>query len=539
MPLSFLNFPCNSLCRYRLALLLIVFPFTLTAQSLTGLWSGISSNDSTTIRKNQSFEIALTESNGSVWGYSLSEFIVNDTLYYIVKKVKGVITGDSCEVTDEEIITNNFQGKLDKGVKVTSTFRRNRYDSTWHLDGKWKTNSTKKYFALTGKVGLQTNEDLAASKLFAHLEEMKLTETIAFYQERKNEPFFVKIAKPEKIRSEYNDGQVAANDKIYLGVDANPSAKTIETINLASADTLYELPVRERPVMALTNEKEKKIGKSDVSIAPKEGYKNLSEPDKDLFIPDAQAEGPTPNKTATINSSGNKNITNNVTVKPQSVNKSLTTPDKNLVTTTPNKNSTTVSQPVINKPAQNSVAATTVNKQQVTTNKPQQQNQNNPAANNKPLTTAPVSVQTNNAIKTFSSTQPFINKPNPEEIAKKSAVIEGRKSEFRQIVNYQSDSLVLALYDNGEIDGDTVSVFLNGQVIIDKQMLTAVAIKKTIYITPEMDEFRIVMYAENLGKYPPNTGLLVVHDGEDVYNLQFSSDFDKSAGIIFRRKGKD
>jgi len=97
---------------------------------------------------------------------------------------------------------------------------------------------------------------------------------------------------------------------------------------------------------------------------------------------------------------------------------------------------------------------------------------------------------------------------------------------------------VLSLYDNGEIDGDTVSVFLNGEVIMAKQGLKASAIKKTIYISPDSEDFSLVLFAENLGKYPPNTGLLVVRDGDEVYNLRFSSDFQKNAGIVFRRKKK-
>jgi hypothetical protein len=81
-----------------------------------------------------------------------------------------------------------------------------------------------------------------------------------------------------------------------------------------------------------------------------------------------------------------------------------------------------------------------------------------------------------------------------------------------------------------------VSVFMNGEVIMAKQGLKSKAIKKTIYITQANEEFTLVMFAENLGKYPPNTGLLVVHDGEDVYNLRFSSDLQKSSGIVFRKK---
>ncbi len=131
---------------------------------------------------------------------------------------------------------------------------------------------------------------------------------------------------------------------------------------------------------------------------------------------------------------------------------------------------------------------------------------------------------------------PTVKTKTAEELIQQSAVIGGRKSEFSQVVNFKSDSLELSLYDNGEIDGDTVSVFMNGQVIMARQGLKASAIKKTIYIGKgEQEDFTLVLFADNLGKYPPNTGLLIVHDGEDVYHLRFSSDFEKSSGIVFRR----
>ena len=66
--------------------------------------------------------------------------------------------------------------------------------------------------------------------------------------------------------------------------------------------------------------------------------------------------------------------------------------------------------------------------------------------------------------------------------------------------------------------------------------LKATAIKKTIYIQPGDDEVGLVLYAENLGKYPPNTGLLVVHDGDDVYQLRFSADLQQNAAVVFREK---
>ena len=145
------NIPKNRLSRQpilmktlKLLTFFLLFPLVFHAQkTLTGLWVGSLSNDSITVRKDQSFEIALTEYKQKVYGYSRSSFIVNDTLYYVVKRVKGTITGDVCEVKDDEIISYNFRGKLDKGVKMTSTFRMNKQDSTWRLQGDWKTNQTK------------------------------------------------------------------------------------------------------------------------------------------------------------------------------------------------------------------------------------------------------------------------------------------------------------------------------------------------------------------------------------------------------------
>ena len=116
-------------------------------------------------------------------------------------------------------------------------------------------------------------------------------------------------------------------------------------------------------------------------------------------------------------------------------------------------------------------------------------------------------------------------------------MIAGRKSEFTQEIQFKSDSLILTLYDNGEIDGDTVSVYLNGEVVMPSQGLKSSAIRKTIHLPHDVETFTLVMFAESLGKYPPNTGLLVIRDGNDVYNLRFSSDFSKSSGIVFRKKG--
>jgi len=442
--------PNINLKNLKFLALFLLSPLLFYAQTLTGLWTGSLSNDSTTVRKDQSFEIALTEYRGKVYGYSRSEFIVNDTLYYIMKRVKGTIEGDVCEVKDDEIIAYNFRGKLDKGIKVTSTFRRNKNDSTWYLDGTWKTNATKKYYAVSGKVDLVSEKDLTASKIFPHLEELKLADNVSFYKERIVGVPIVKIAKPEKIKTEYltstEDLSVKSGKMTIL---SKPSLKRAEVKNI--------------------HEETKKTVEPETNVALASVAKNEV--------------------------ASNTIITKEVKTKPviskQTENKPVAQIKKpDIVKTTP--------------PAKTSIASS------------------NTISDKKETTTPPaVIVET---------------KKQEVDVKSKSAIIDGRKSEFSQVVNFKSDSLLISLYDNGEIDGDTVSVLLNGEMIMAKQGLKASAIKKTIYIPAGDEEFTLVMFAETLGKYPPNTGLLVIHDGEDVYNLRFSSDFQKNAGIIFRRK---
>ena len=149
------------------------------------------------------------------------------------------------------------------------------------------------------------------------------------------------------------------------------------------------------------------------------------------------------------------------------------------------------------------------------------------------------------------------NKPKPVEIVKTEPVKEkitepvkikqsnvtnaaanigNRKIETIQSVYYKTDSLELTLYDNGEVDGDTVSVLMNGELIMPRVGLSTNAVRKKISTVNTGDSIQLIMYAENLGSLPPNTGLLIVYDGTDRYEIRFSGDLKKSAAIIFRRK---
>ena len=475
----------------KLLTLLLFVPLVFHAQkSLTGLWMGTLSNDSTTVRKDQSFEIALTQYKNKVYGYSRMNFIVNDTLYYIIKRVKGNIENDVCEVKDDEIISHNFPHKPDKGVKLISTFRQNQQDSIWRLDGDWKTTETKKhrYYSISGKISLKTETDLEKSKLFPHLEELKLADDVAFYNKSKkiNKESIAATNQPTTVA----DTKIVAANKKEDKKQTEPNIARTETKKL-------DLPTNKFPAEL---KKEEPIPLSEVAVAST-SIRKLNLP-ANTIATEQKREETIPLSEEAIASS---------TIKKSDLPASSMPAEqkKNLAGGLP--------KPEIKK--QEAVV---------------KRNETIPA-------TIPAETKKTDLATLAKSTEEkkIIARdmaPPEIKIASEADFIQQRKTVAPQIVEFRSDSLELKLYDNGEIDGDTVSVLLNGEILLAKQGLKASAIKKTIYIQPGTNEISLVLYAENLGKYPPNTGLLVVHDGEDVYQIRFSADLQQNAGVVLRRK---
>ncbi len=126
--------------------------------------------------------------------------------------------------------------------------------------------------------------------------------------------------------------------------------------------------------------------------------------------------------------------------------------------------------------------------------------------------------------------------PVSQKVIAAAAEVTLRKTEVIRTIDFKSDSLTLVLYDNGIVDGDTVSVVLNDEVIIPKQRLTEQAYRKVIKIPPGLgDSLQLVIYAENLGSIPPNSGLLIIEDGSDRYKVGFEGDMKKSPAVRLRR----
>lgn len=111
-----------------------------------------------------------------------------------------------------------------------------------------------------------------------------------------------------------------------------------------------------------------------------------------------------------------------------------------------------------------------------------------------------------------------------------------REIEVTNEIEVESDSLLVSIYDNGEIDGDIISLFYNKKLILSNQKLTHKSIKLYVKLDTALQTNEISMFAENLGLIPPNTALVVISDGINRFDLRLSSNLEKNGTIRIKRK---
>ncbi len=111
-----------------------------------------------------------------------------------------------------------------------------------------------------------------------------------------------------------------------------------------------------------------------------------------------------------------------------------------------------------------------------------------------------------------------------------------RNNNLIKIIEVGNSVVKVDLYDNGEIDGDSISLFYNGKLLLSRKRLTDKPITLNIKVDKDNSMNELVMYAENLGTIPPNTALMVVTDGSNRYEVRITSDLKKSGTIRFALK---
>jgi hypothetical protein len=120
-----------------------------------------------------------------------------------------------------------------------------------------------------------------------------------------------------------------------------------------------------------------------------------------------------------------------------------------------------------------------------------------------------------------------IVKPSSEQTNEER--LTSRTKILQNVIPVKGDSIELRFYDNAEIDGDSIAVFLNGRLLKEHILLAEEAYTMKIALTDLQADNELVMVAENLGSIPPNTSLMVAIVEDKRYEAHLQSTMGSSA----------
>lgn len=456
-------------------LLLFFISINSSAQDISGLYSGTLTNDS--LKMIQNYELALSEYKGKITGFSYITFVANDTFYYGIKRIKATRVNGELVVEDVQMLMNNYPQKADKGVHLINRIPLPNADTITDLNGKWETTKTKKFYSISGDMSLRKDDDSTKSPLMAHLKELKMID----YQDEKKQDNR-NIAKTEQKKNN-NEIKPASKETKSKEPVATQAVVKENVITKSSTETVAKTKTPEQPKTLETQPSVTEVKPNTVAAA------------KPIVIQETPAY--------------NKNTNKQEKQATEVATKTASPENKNIITVNSTNAEKITTEPIAQKVTQANSTRTEIK-------------ENSPVA---PQPTT-IYVQTKTAA------------PAPAKTSALPEVIEKRVNNTLQTVNVVSDSLILSFYDNGVVDGDSISVFLNGENIISKVKLKEAAVKKTIYLQNSAEELRLTLVAENLGSIPPNTGLLIIQDATDKYQIRFSADMETNASVIIKKKKK-
>lgn len=141
----------------------------------------------------------------------------------------------------------------------------------------------------------------------------------------------------------------------------------------------------------------------------------------------------------------------------------------------------------------------------------------------------------NNAIPKSIESDKVTEKNIPPKInISRPTSLSSRKNELVNTFTVDDENVTVKLYDNGEIDGDTISVYMNNKLVLSKKRLTAAPLELKLKLDEINDEHELVMVAENLGRIPPNTSLMIVEAGDQRFTARITSTYQKNAMVRFK-----
>ena len=111
-----------------------------------------------------------------------------------------------------------------------------------------------------------------------------------------------------------------------------------------------------------------------------------------------------------------------------------------------------------------------------------------------------------------------------------------RENKLVKELTTSSKQFSIDLYDNGTIDNDTINVYDNKQLIVNKKRLSYKAIHLEFNFTDAVNEHEVIIVAHNMGTVPPNTALLVLKDSDKRQEYFITSTNKMNAKLVIKYK---
>jgi hypothetical protein len=112
---------------------------------------------------------------------------------------------------------------------------------------------------------------------------------------------------------------------------------------------------------------------------------------------------------------------------------------------------------------------------------------------------------------------------------------EWRKRVVQTTLPLAGDSIELQFYDNAEVDGDSIALFLNGKMLFEHVKLSAEPFVLKLAVQDIPADGELSMVAENLGSIPPNTSFMIAYINGQRYTARLESTEGSTAVIRFSK----
>lgn len=124
----------------------------------------------------------------------------------------------------------------------------------------------------------------------------------------------------------------------------------------------------------------------------------------------------------------------------------------------------------------------------------------------------------------------------PSPVRSPEEKFTSRKKIVQTVIPLTANTIELRFYDNAQVDGDSIALFLNNRMIFKNIRLTEKAYTIFLNTSELQEDNELVMVAENLGSIPPNTSFMVAIVGDKRYEARLYANENSSAVIRLVKK---